>query len=338
VALNGNTRAVQHLLTVNHWLREIVYHVSMGYTVFVTGRERVKTIEGEVVARYRARAITTASDQAAESLSSLKDTSEEAFNKKDIQAYQGPGLTPAAAALMEATKAAKLAQLEAAKARKSANDAKIEADKEHARFHSSTAPPVKPSTKPVPMNADFPNQLPLTSKQQQHQHSKQKRNKGKSKHKKMQCVNMNNENTPPQSKQWPLYHDHQLVTPVPDQGSNTPMFPTHLSGTNAHQHFPKGCPPQVSGRHFVPTPDFYGHQRNNHQILGHYALNHQERPHGQLFQNRVWNRPYSLNNSSQAGPQQTHQQQQQNRRRDRIRGKGRQGDPDQPTPTINGGQ
>jgi hypothetical protein len=38
-ALNGNTRAVQHISTVNHWLRDVVYHVSVEYTAFTTGLE-----------------------------------------------------------------------------------------------------------------------------------------------------------------------------------------------------------------------------------------------------------------------------------------------------------
>jgi hypothetical protein len=71
------------------------------YTEFVTGRERIKKIKCEVVAQYQARAITTSSEQAVESLASLKDTSEEAFNKKVVQARQGPGLTPVATALLE---------------------------------------------------------------------------------------------------------------------------------------------------------------------------------------------------------------------------------------------
>jgi hypothetical protein len=50
-ALNGNTRAVQHISTVNHWLRNAIYHVSVEYTAFTTGRERIKRNEGEVVAR-----------------------------------------------------------------------------------------------------------------------------------------------------------------------------------------------------------------------------------------------------------------------------------------------
>jgi hypothetical protein len=72
--------------------------------------------EGEVVARNRARVITTASEQAVESLAKLKETSEEAFKKKVVQARQGPGLSPAAASLLEARKSAKLAQLAATKA------------------------------------------------------------------------------------------------------------------------------------------------------------------------------------------------------------------------------
>jgi hypothetical protein len=41
-ALNGNTRAVQHISAVNHWLRYVVYHVSVEYTAFTKGRERIK--------------------------------------------------------------------------------------------------------------------------------------------------------------------------------------------------------------------------------------------------------------------------------------------------------
>jgi hypothetical protein len=336
-ALNVNTRTVQHISTVNHWLRDVVYHVSVEYTAFTTGRERIKKIEGEVVARDRARAITTAPEQAAEQLASLKETSEKAFNKKVIKDRQGPVLSPAAATLLEAKKSAKLAQLAAAKARKAANEANIEADKEHDGFHSSTLPPIQPSTKPLPMNTASLNQLQTTSQQQQ-QNTKRKINKGKSKHKKMQCVNMNNENAPPQSNQWSSYRGHQIVTPTPEQGSNTQLFPTNPSGINTHQHFPQECPPQVSGQHFVPTPDFCDQQRNTRQIPGHYVLNHHERPHRQLFQNCVWNRPGSLNNSSRAGTQQAHQNQQQNRRRNRSRGKVRQGDPDHPASAINGGK
>jgi hypothetical protein len=93
---------------------------------------------------------------------------------------------------LEAKKAAKLAQLAAAKARKNANEAKIEADKEHDGFHSRTPPPIQPSTKPLPTNPASLNQLQTTSQQQQQQNTKRKRNKGKNNHKKMQCVNMNN--------------------------------------------------------------------------------------------------------------------------------------------------
>jgi hypothetical protein len=133
----------------------------------------------------------------------------------------------------------------------------------------------------------------------------------------MQCVNTNNENAPPQSNQWSSYREYHLATPTPDQGSNTQMFPTNASGINTHQHFPHGRPPQVSGQHFVRTPDLSDQQRNTHQISGHYSPNHYKRPHGQLFQNRVWNRPDSLNNSSRAGPQQAHQHQHQNMSRNR---------------------
>jgi hypothetical protein len=181
-ALNGNTRAVQHISTVNHWLRDIVCHVSVKYTAFTAGQERIKKIEGEVVARDRARAITTASEQAVESLATLKETSEEAFKKKYVQARQGPGLSPAAAALLEAKKAAKSAQLEAAKARKAAYEAKIETDKEHNGLDSCTLPLIQPS-KPLPMNPTSLNHLQPTSKQQQqHTKRKRKRNKGKNKH------------------------------------------------------------------------------------------------------------------------------------------------------------
>jgi hypothetical protein len=71
-ALNDNTCAVQHISTVNHWLHDVVYHVSVEYTAVTTGCEQNKKNEGDVVARARERAITTASEQAAESLASLK--------------------------------------------------------------------------------------------------------------------------------------------------------------------------------------------------------------------------------------------------------------------------
>jgi hypothetical protein len=44
LALNGNTRTVQHISTVNHWLRDVVYHVSVEYTAFTTGREPIKKL------------------------------------------------------------------------------------------------------------------------------------------------------------------------------------------------------------------------------------------------------------------------------------------------------
>jgi hypothetical protein len=64
-----------------------------------------------------------------------------------------------------------LAQLAAAKARKAANDAKIEAYKEHEGFHSGIIPPIQPSTKTVPANPSSLNQLQTTS-QQQHKNMK----------------------------------------------------------------------------------------------------------------------------------------------------------------------
>jgi hypothetical protein len=103
--IHGNTHAIQHIFTVNHWLREVVYNTSSGYTAFVTGRESSKKIEGEVVSKDRARAITSASEQAAESLTTLKDASNVAFEQKVAHAHQDPGLTLAAIALMEAKKA-----------------------------------------------------------------------------------------------------------------------------------------------------------------------------------------------------------------------------------------
>jgi hypothetical protein len=80
-AIHGNTRAIQHIYMVNHWLREVVYHTSSEYTAFVTGCERIKKIEGEVVAKDRSRAITSASEQVAESLATLKDVSTVALKK-----------------------------------------------------------------------------------------------------------------------------------------------------------------------------------------------------------------------------------------------------------------
>jgi hypothetical protein len=153
----------------------------------------------------------------------------------------------------------------------------------------------------------------------------------------MQCVNMNSEIAPPHSSQWSSYHEHQLVAPTTDQGNTAQMFPSNPSGIETHQHFPQGCPPQVNGQHFVPTPDFSDQQRNIRQTSGHYAPNHNKRQHGPIFQNRVWNRPVSQNISGRGGPQHAPQSQQ-SRRRNRSRGKGRQGDPVHPASAINGVQ
>jgi hypothetical protein len=102
--IHGNTHAIQHISAVNRWLREVLYHTSSEYTVFVTGRERIKKIEGEVVAKDRARAITSASEQASESLATLKYVRNVAFEKKLADDHQDQGLTPADSALMEAKK------------------------------------------------------------------------------------------------------------------------------------------------------------------------------------------------------------------------------------------
>jgi hypothetical protein len=111
----------------------------------------------------------------------------------------------------------------------------------------------------------------------------------------MQRVDMNSEIDPPHSIPWSSYHEHQLVTPKTAQGNTAQMFPSNPSGIETHHHFPRGCPPQTNGQHFVPTPDFSDQQRNIHQTSGHYAPNHKERQHGPTFQNRVWNRPESQN-------------------------------------------
>jgi hypothetical protein len=122
-AIHGNTRAIQHISVVNHWLREVVYHTSSRYTASVTGRESTKKIEGGVVAKDRARAITSASEQAAESLATLKDVRNVAFEQKVAEAHQDQGLTPAAITLMEEKKAAKVAQLASVKALRTTNEA-----------------------------------------------------------------------------------------------------------------------------------------------------------------------------------------------------------------------
>jgi hypothetical protein len=67
---------------------------------------------------------------------------------------------------LEAKKVAKLAQLSAAKERKAANEAKIEADKEHNGLDSCALPLTQPSI-PLPKNPNSLNQLQPTSKQQQ---------------------------------------------------------------------------------------------------------------------------------------------------------------------------
>jgi hypothetical protein len=146
---------------------------------------------------------------------------------------------------------------------------------------------------------------------------------------------MNSEIAPPHSSQWSSYREHQLLAPTNDQGSTAQMFPSNPSGINTHQNFPHGCPPQVNSQHSVPAPDFSDQQRNIRQTSVNYAPNHHERQQGHIFQNRVWNRPDSLNISGRVGPQPTPQSQQQNRRRNRSRGKVRQGDHDHPASAIN---
>jgi hypothetical protein len=118
---------------VNHWLQEVVYHTSYEYTAFVTGRERIKKIKGEVVATDKVRSITSASEQAAESLATLKDVSNVSFEQTVAEAHQDQGLTPASIASMETKKEANVAQLSAAKACRAANETKIEPDQERAR-------------------------------------------------------------------------------------------------------------------------------------------------------------------------------------------------------------
>jgi hypothetical protein len=81
-----------------------------------------------VVAKDRARSINSASEEAAESLATLKDVSTVAFEQKIAEAHRDKGLTPTASALMEAKKAAKVAQLAAAKACRASNEATFEAD------------------------------------------------------------------------------------------------------------------------------------------------------------------------------------------------------------------
>jgi hypothetical protein len=151
----------------------------------------------------------------------------------------------------------------------------------------------------------------------------------------MQRVDMNNEIAPPHSSPWSSYHEHQLVTPTTEQGNAAQMFPSNPNGMKTHQNFSRGCPPQPDGQHFVPTPDFSDQQRSIHQTPGHYAPNHNERQHGPIFQNRVWNRPDSQNISGRGGFQHAPQSHQ-NRRRNRSRGKGRQGGPVHPASAING--
>jgi hypothetical protein len=68
----------------------VVYYTSTEYTSFVTGGEIITKNEGEVVAIDRARAITSASEQASDSLATLKYVREAAFEQKSAQAHQGP--------------------------------------------------------------------------------------------------------------------------------------------------------------------------------------------------------------------------------------------------------
>jgi hypothetical protein len=79
MAIHGNTRAINHIPTVNHWSRELVCQTSDEYTTFVTGREMIKNFEGYVVANDRGRSVTSALQQAAKLLATLKYVSEVAF-------------------------------------------------------------------------------------------------------------------------------------------------------------------------------------------------------------------------------------------------------------------
>jgi hypothetical protein len=153
---------------VNHCVRDVVYHVNMEYTACVTGNEIIKKIEGEVAARDRARAITAASGQAAELLASLKDVSEGAFDKEVAQAQQGKCLMPAVNALLEAKKAVTFDHIAAAKAKKAANEAIIEAGKERVRRQFITTTPGQPSIMQQPHNpisSTVFNQQPNTTQQ-----------------------------------------------------------------------------------------------------------------------------------------------------------------------------
>jgi hypothetical protein len=121
-AIHGNTRAIQHISTVNHWLREVVYNTSAEYTTFlVTGIESIKKSEGEVVEKDRERDITSASEQAAESLGTLKDVRKVAFERKVTEAHPGSGFNTSWYHLTEAKKGCKVAQLASSKACRAAN-------------------------------------------------------------------------------------------------------------------------------------------------------------------------------------------------------------------------
>jgi hypothetical protein len=125
-----------------------------------------------------------------------------------------------------------------------------------------------------PLSSPHPNlcpriQLLSTNYKPPHNNNSKTENRKETKVKisiKMQCVNINNENAPPQSNQWSSYREHQLLTPTTDQGGNTQMFPSNPSGINTHQNFPQGSP------HKLMVSTLYRHRISltNKEILVRY--------------------------------------------------------------------
>jgi hypothetical protein len=141
-----------------------------------------------VIAKHRARATTSASEQSAESLASLKDVNTVSFEQKVAEAHRDQSLTPASSTLIEAKKAAKVAQFTATKARIAANEAKFEAEKERTR--GASLPTDNWRHQRIPLSAP-PSTCPLSVNHEKHpqqNNGERKRGKNKTKHEKRQAM------------------------------------------------------------------------------------------------------------------------------------------------------
>jgi hypothetical protein len=245
------------------------------------------------------------------SLATIKDVSTVAFEQKVAEAHRDQGLTPVASALMEAKKAAKVAQLAAVKARRAANEATFEADKERTRGISLPTdnsrhrrrPTIAPlSTCPLPVNHEI---------HPQHNNGKGKRGKNKTKHEKGEAI----ENPTRKKEKGSVNgaYGSQGITLVIPMNKHNGHFGPDLQAHSGEHQMPQGYPLYPAAQLPFPPPHTQNEQWPNQS--------HATRPQGQVFQNRVWTRPPSLNqNNFIRDGQQRHPQK---HKRNRGRGKGR---------------